>query len=123
MGPAIDASPSVLRMIEVVGWLAGKIPSATRITHTLPLQNKVFYVKPLDGDGKGGSLHSLHQRVHSRYSVDLMGLISAALSSGEGHKRAVPGRAEDWSRANDYYDFNSQYQYSELVRSRECLFS
>jgi len=52
-----------------------------------------------------------------------MGLISAALSSGEGHKRAVPGRAEDWSRANEYYDFNSQYQYSELVRSRECLFS
>ena len=53
MGPAIDASPSVLRMIEVIGWLAGKMPSATRTTHTLPLQNKVFYVKPLDGDGKG----------------------------------------------------------------------
>jgi hypothetical protein len=29
------------------------------------------------------------QRVHSRCSVDLMGLISAALSSCEGHKRVV----------------------------------
>ena len=52
-----------------------------------------------------------------------MGLISAALSPGEGHKRAVPGRAEDWSRANDCDDFNSQYQYSACMRSRECLFS
>ena len=29
------------------------------------------------------------QRVHSRYSAGLMGMLSAALSSGEGHKRAV----------------------------------
>ena len=67
MGPAIDTPPSLLRMIEVIGWLAGKISSATRTTHTLPLQNKVFSVKPLGGDGKGvlpsqsppsGSIHA-----------------------------------------------------------------
>lgn len=67
MGPAIDASPSVLRMMEVIGGLAGKMPSATRTTHTLLLQDKVFSVKPLDGNCKGvlppqspsrGSIHA-----------------------------------------------------------------
>lgn len=67
MGPAIDTPPSVLRMIEVIGWLAGKISSATRTTHALLLQDKGFSVKPLGGDGKGvlpsqsppsGSIHA-----------------------------------------------------------------
>ena len=67
MGPAIDAPPPVLRMIEVIGWLAGKISSATRTIHELVLQGKGFCVKPLDGDGKGvlpsqspssGSIHA-----------------------------------------------------------------
>ena len=67
MGPAIDTPPSVLRMIEVIGWLAGKISSATRTAHALLLQDKGFSVKPLGGDGKrvlppqspsSGSIHA-----------------------------------------------------------------